>query len=116
MTLSTRTAWIMDLPAFLVLFSHLSNAILHLNESAQQIALSNERIYFSVNKSTGSVDVLTLDGTNLLGPRLVETPTPGGPTGNGNSGIGPYLDCYCVLEGSGSYTPGHIAGKYKTIT
>jgi rhamnogalacturonan endolyase len=59
------------------------------------------------------MEKLTLDGKDLIGTRLEENPVPGGPTGNGISGVGPYLDCNCVLEGRGFYTPGTV--KRATI-
>lgn len=54
------------------------------------------------------MDILTLDGQNLLGTKEYNEVTPGGNAA-GQNGIGPYLDCYCVP--SGSYTP----GKYATF-
>ena len=63
--------------------------------------------------------------------RTSDSPLPGGATGSGNSGIvrclycepsiggslncaGPYLDCYCVPEGS--YTPGSIDLVYTLLS
>jgi rhamnogalacturonan endolyase len=86
-------------------------AALNATEDATKLVLSNDRLYASVNKSTGAIDRLQLDGQDLLGGPASVTPTPGGATGNGNYGIGPYLDCYCIP--SGFYTPGGIAPKYK---
>ncbi len=86
-------------------------AVLTATEDSKHLVLSNDRLYTSVNKSTGGVDVLILDGQDLLGSQSSATPTPGGPTGNGRSGIGPYLDCYCVP--SGAYTPGGNSPTYK---
>jgi rhamnogalacturonan endolyase len=86
-------------------------AALTATEDASKLVLSNDRLYASVNKSTGAIGELTLDGQDLLGSASSETPTPGGATGNGQYGIGPYLDCYCIP--SGSFTPGGIAPKYK---
>lgn len=88
-------------------------AILNATEDSRQLVLSNDRLHAAVNKSTGAIDVLSLDGQDLLGELNYVTPTPGGSTGSGNSGIGPYLDCYCIP--SGSYTPGSIDPKYKLI-
>lgn len=63
------------------------------SESSTSIDISNDRLSFSVLKSSGSVSKLTLDGQNLLG-----------------TGRGPYLDCHCV--DSGFWTPGNGA-SYK---
>jgi rhamnogalacturonan endolyase len=86
-------------------------AVLNATESTGKLVVSNDRLYASVNKSTGAIDTLTLDGQDLLGSAAFVTPTPGGASGNGHYGIGPYLDCYCIP--SGTYTPGYIAPKYK---
>jgi rhamnogalacturonan endolyase len=86
-------------------------AFLNATEYTGNLVLSNDRLYASVNKSTGAIDTLTLDRQDLLGSPSFETPTPGGASGNGQYGIGPYLDCYCIP--SGSYTPGYIDPKYK---
>lgn len=88
-------------------------AILKATENRKQLVLSNDRLHAAVNKSTGAIDKLSLDGQDLLGQLNYVMPTPGGATGSGNSGIGPYLDCYCIP--SGSYTPGSIDPKYKLI-
>jgi rhamnogalacturonan endolyase len=89
-------------------------AFLNATEDAAHLTLATDRLRFTVQKSTGVVDYISLDQQPLLGTYLWEKPTPGGPTGNGKSGIGPYLDCYCIP--SGFYTPGGIAPKYKLIT
>jgi len=88
-------------------------AALNANESPTRLTLANDRIFASVNKSTGAIDILTLDLQNLLGEYSYEEPTPGGATGSGNSGIGPYLDCYCTPKGS--YTPGSIDPEYRLL-
>ncbi|KAF4630275.1 hypothetical protein G7Y89_g7867 [Cudoniella acicularis] len=100
---------------FVVLFlaCHVA-AVLNATEDSLQLVLSNDRLFAAVNKSTGAIDKLSLDGQDLLGTLNYVTPTPGGATGSGNSGIGPYLDCYCIP--SGSYTPGSIAPKYQLIS
>ncbi|KAF2435084.1 galactose mutarotase-like protein [Tothia fuscella] len=89
-------------------------ALLDATEDATYLTIANERLKFTVQKSTGVVDYLSLDKQGLLGSPLSETPTPGGSTGNGKSGVGPYLDCYCVP--SGFHTPGARGAKYKLIT
>ncbi|KAI1144980.1 polysaccharide lyase family 4 protein [Nemania diffusa] len=62
------------------------------NETETYFMLANDRFVTRVNKGIGYIDYMTLDGQDLLGPRA------------GSSGVGPYLDCYCIP--SGSYTPG----------
>jgi rhamnogalacturonan endolyase len=66
------------------------------SQSSSSIDISNDRLAFSVSKSSGSVSKLTLDGQDLLGA----------------GGRGPYLDCHCV--DSGFWTPGS-GGTYKII-
>jgi rhamnogalacturonan endolyase len=63
------------------------------SEDSGAINISNDRLSFSVAKSSGSVSKLFLDGQNLLG-----------------TGRGPYLDCHCI--DSGFWTPGNGAA-YK---
>ncbi|KAL1866752.1 hypothetical protein VTK73DRAFT_4544 [Phialemonium thermophilum] len=89
------------------------SAHLTANETSKYLALANDRLVAFVNKTLGAIDILTLDGQDLLGSQAFAEVTPGGATGNGQSGIGPYLDCYCVPKGS--YTPGRIAPTYKLI-
>jgi hypothetical protein len=79
-------------------------AILNATEDSKQLVLSNDHLYAAVNKSTGAIDVLSLDGQDLLGQLNYVTPTPGGATGSGNSGIGPYLDCYCIPSGRSKHS------------
>ncbi|AEO64931.1 polysaccharide lyase family 4 protein [Thermothielavioides terrestris NRRL 8126] len=81
--------------------SSLVSAFLTVNETSHSVEIANDRLVFSVNKSIGAIDVLTLDGQDLLGSRASAF------------GIGPYLDCYCVP--SGSYTPGSIDPTYKVF-
>ncbi|KAI1881197.1 hypothetical protein JX265_000023 [Neoarthrinium moseri] len=77
----------------------LALAALTATQDAAQLVISNDRLYASVNKATGSVEKLTLDGQNLLG------------TKSGSTGIGPYLDCYCTP--SGFWTPGSAKPRYE---
>lgn len=88
-------------------------ATLNATETASRLILANDNLTAYVNKSTGAIDYLILDGQDLLGTAEYVEPTPGGATGSGNSGIGPYLDCYCIP--SGSYTPGSKNASYKLI-
>jgi len=76
-------------------------AFLNATEDPTRLVIANDRLYAAVNRSTGAIDELSLDGQDLLGPQV------------GSTGIGPYLDCYCTP--SGFYTPGSIAPKYKVI-
>ncbi|KAH8894154.1 polysaccharide lyase family 4 protein [Thozetella sp. PMI_491] len=89
------------------------SATVVVNETSGYILLANDRLVASVNKSIGAIDVLTLDGQDLLGSRSYIPNTPGGSSGNGQYGIGPYLDCYCVP--SGTYTPGYLKAKYQVF-
>lgn len=80
------------------------------NQSDSYLLLANDRLTAAVNKSSGAVFYLTLDGQDLLGTEASSVVTPGGSTGNGVSGVGPYLDCYCTPEGA--YTPGADNATY----
>lgn len=110
--MASHTALILSL--FFLLF-HVCFATVGINETPGRIDVFNERFRFSVNKSTGFPDRIQLDNVDLLGTLLWEEPVPGGPTGNGYSGIGPYLDCYCVLEGNGNYAPGSNNAEYYVM-
>ncbi|EME77917.1 polysaccharide lyase family 4 protein [Pseudocercospora fijiensis CIRAD86] len=66
-------------------------AKLNSHEATHRITFGNSRLNVSLDKTTGLIDILTLDNQNLLG------------TKNGSTGVGPYLDCYCTP--SGAYTP-----------
>jgi rhamnogalacturonan endolyase len=88
------------------LFAALPRAALTARETAARINIANDRFALSFNKSLFVIDSLSLDGQDLLGSTLAQKVVPGGPTGHGIIGLGPYLDCYCAREGSGSYTPG----------
>lgn len=86
---------------FFFSLAKINNALLLASESSTRLTLSNDRLTASVNKSDGTIDLLTLDNQDLLGPR------------NASIGIGPYLDCYCIP--SGFYTPGSIAPQYSLL-
>ncbi|KAI8934784.1 hypothetical protein NX059_008471 [Plenodomus lindquistii] len=75
-----------------LLLSSTTSAIFSASQNNNSLTLSNDRLVASVSKTRGHINVLTLDGQNLLG------------TEDGNTGIGPYLDCYCIP--SGFWTPG----------
>lgn len=74
------------------------------NQTDSYLLIANDRLTASVAKSSGVISFLTLDGQNLLGNEATTAVTPGGSSGNGMTGIGPYLDCYCTP--AGAYTPG----------
>lgn len=76
-------------------------------ETGTDVTISNARLSLNILKSTGAIHNLTLDGQNLLGTYKTGS--------TGRSGVGPYLDCYCIKKGSGAYTPGSIAPKYNTF-
>ncbi|CAN9430597.1 unnamed protein product [Alternaria alternata] len=67
-------------------------AFLNASQNNRSLTIANDRLVASVSKTRGYINVLTLDGQNLLG------------TEDGNTGVGPYLDCYCTP--SGFWTPG----------
>jgi rhamnogalacturonan endolyase len=58
-----------------------AQAILTANETASTITLSNARLRFELEKASGYMTTVALDGLNLLGDRIVPT-----------DAIGPYLD------------------------
>ncbi|TLD39160.1 rhamnogalacturonate lyase precursor [Venturia nashicola] len=86
-------------------FSSWTSARLISVETGTNITISNARLSLTILKSTGAIHNLTLDGQNLLGTNKK----------NKKTGIGPYLDCYCIKKGAGSYTPGYIAPKYNSF-
>lgn len=85
---------------------HSTTAALIANETSTALIISNARLFASLNKSTGAIDTLRLDGQDLLG-------SPAQLSGGTNRRGRLYLDCHCVP--SGFYTPGTIAAKYKLI-
>jgi rhamnogalacturonan endolyase len=111
--LPSSTRFVQIILLFSIYFGTISG-VLNATQDNTQLILANDRLYAAVNKSTGAIYALSLDGQDLLGTLNYVTPTPGGATGSGNSGIGPYLDCYCIP--SGSYTPGSIDPKYQLIS
>lgn len=68
-----------------LLLSSKTWAFLHATQNSQSLTISNDRLVASVSKSKGYINVLTLDGQNLLGKE------------SGSTGIGPYLDCYWLV-------------------
>ncbi len=57
------------------------NAEVVATEDGAHLVIQNDRLYARVDKASGSMDAVELDGQNLLG-------TPSGSTGKF------YLDCY----------------------
>ncbi|EKG21337.1 Galactose-binding domain-like protein [Macrophomina phaseolina MS6] len=74
-------------------------AVLTVDETSSGIVIENDRLHVQLDKSKGVIVGLTLDDQDLLGPV------------SGQTGIGPYLDCYCTP--SGFYTPGSKAPQYE---
>ena len=64
-------------------------------ETDSQIIVSNDRLTAVLDKSSGHITDVNLDGQDLLGPT------------SGSTGKGPYLDCSCTP--SGFWTPGQTA-------
>lgn len=54
------------------------NAVLNITQDSAQLILQNDRLFAAVNKATGGVYALYLDGQNLLGHESAVDPTPGG--------------------------------------
>lgn len=96
-----------SLKVLVALFTLRTFARLTSVETGTDVTITNARLSLNILKSTGAIHNLTLDGQDLLGTYKKAS--------NGVSGVGPYLDCYCISKGSGSYTPGSIAAKYTTF-
>ncbi|KAJ5490700.1 rhamnogalacturonate lyase B [Penicillium diatomitis] len=78
--------------ALVIVGLQLVSAALHVSQNDSAIVIANDRLSAVVRKSQGQVEELFLDWQDLLGPK------------SGSTGIGPYLDCYCIP--SGFYTAG----------
>ncbi|KAL1960141.1 hypothetical protein VTO42DRAFT_8684 [Malbranchea cinnamomea] len=76
-----------------------ANAKLEVSEHSDKIQLSNDRLHTELNKSNGIINVLTLDGQDLLGPV--------------SGTLGLYSDCHCTPDGF--WTPGSQNATYKVI-
>ncbi|OGE47697.1 hypothetical protein PENARI_c038G00418 [Penicillium arizonense] len=74
---------------------------LHVAENQTYITLGNDRLTAVLKKSVGQIVDLSLDGQDLLGPQ------------SGSTGIGPYLDCYCIP--SGFYTAGATTPSMEVV-
>lgn len=80
----------------------LTTATLHTTQTNTTITLTNNRLTANFSKSQGRITDLYLDNQDLLGPQ------------SGDTGVGPYLDCYCIP--SGFYTPGSTSPALQLIT
>ncbi|KAJ5970095.1 Glycoside hydrolase-type carbohydrate-binding [Penicillium vulpinum] len=74
---------------------------LHVAENQTHITLANDRLTAVLRKSVGQIVDLALDGQDLLGAQ------------SGSTGIGPYLDCYCIP--SGFYTAGATSPSMEIV-
>lgn len=61
-------------------------AFLNASQNNRSLTIANDRLVASVSKTKGYINVLTLNGQNLLG------------TEGDNTGVGPYLDCYWLVR------------------
>ncbi|GLB02172.1 hypothetical protein AtubIFM57258_003514 [Aspergillus tubingensis] len=80
----------------------LTTATLHTTQTNTTITLTNNRLTANFSKSQGRITDLYLDNQDLLGPQ------------SGDTGVGPYLDCYCIP--SGFYTPGSTSPTLQLLT
>ncbi|KAJ5131569.1 uncharacterized protein N7515_007608 [Penicillium bovifimosum] len=87
--------------SFLTFTAAAGAAALHIADNQTHITLANDRLAVVLQKSVGQIVDLTLDGKDLLGPQ------------SGSTGIGPYLDCYCIP--SGFYTPGATTPNVEIV-
>lgn len=92
-----RTLFLLCLSGWAVV----SSAALHLAQNETYITLANDRLTAVLQKSVGQIVDLSLDGQDLLGPQ------------SGSTGIGPYLDCYCIP--SGFYTAGATTPSMEVV-
>ncbi|KAJ5509906.1 Glycoside hydrolase-type carbohydrate-binding [Penicillium expansum] len=74
---------------------------LQVAENQTYITLANDRLTAVLQKSVGQIVDLTLDGQDLLGAQ------------SGSTGIGPYLDCYCIP--TGFYTAGATSPSMEVV-
>lgn len=79
----------------------LASATLQIVQNETTITLENSRLTAILDRTAGQIVDLTLDGKDLLGPK------------SGSTGVGPYLDCYCIP--SGFYTAGATAPITKAV-
>ncbi|KAJ5157938.1 Glycoside hydrolase-type carbohydrate-binding [Penicillium coprophilum] len=74
---------------------------LRVAENQTHITLANDRLTAVLQRSIGQIVDLTLDGQDLLGSQ------------SGSTGVGPYLDCYCIP--SGFYTAGATSPSMEVL-
>lgn len=72
-------------------------ALLNATETSVDFVLANDRLYAAINKTSGAIYKLTLDDQDLLGGYDYVPNTPGGSSGNGVYGVGPYLGEFDVV-------------------
>jgi rhamnogalacturonan endolyase len=87
--------------ALLAMGASLVSAALHVSQNDTTITVANDRLTAVLRRSAGQIVDLSLDGQDLLGPQA------------GSTGIGPYLDCYCIP--SGSYTAGATTPSTEVV-
>lgn len=92
-----RTSFLLSLSGW----AAISSAALHVAQNETYITLANDRLTAVLQKSVGQIVDLSLDGQDLLGPQ------------SGSTGIGPYLDCYCIP--SGFYTAGATTPSMEVV-
>ncbi|KAJ5992612.1 hypothetical protein N7451_008336 [Penicillium sp. IBT 35674x] len=92
-----RTSFLLSLLGWAVI----SSAALHVVQNETYITLANDRLTAVLQTSVGQIVDLSLDGQDLLGPQ------------SGSTGIGPYLDCYCIP--SGFYTAGATTPSMEVV-
>ncbi|KAJ6110365.1 Glycoside hydrolase-type carbohydrate-binding [Penicillium sp. IBT 16267x] len=92
-----RTSFLLSLSGW----AAVSVAALHVAQNETYITLANDRLTAVLQKSVGQIVDLSLDGQDLLGPQ------------SGSTGIGPYLDCYCIP--SGFYTAGATTPSMEVV-
>ncbi|CAG8133684.1 unnamed protein product [Penicillium olsonii] len=85
----------------LLLWAAGATAALQVIENSTFITLGNDRLTAVLKKSAGQIVDLSLDGQDLLGVQ------------SGSTGIGPYLDCYCIP--SGFYTAGATTPSMEVV-
>ncbi|PYI32009.1 galactose mutarotase-like protein [Aspergillus indologenus CBS 114.80] len=79
----------------------LASATLRTGQNENTITLANDRLTAVFATDKGRIVDLTLDNQDLLGPQ------------SGDTGTGPYLDCYCIP--SGFYTPGSTSPSMEVV-
>lgn len=99
--LNTTPVTMLAFLAFGATWFTLASATLRIVQNETSITLANTRLTAVLDRTGGQIVDLTLDGKDLLGPK------------SGSTGVGPYLDCYCIP--SGFYTAGATAPVTKAV-